>query len=354
MQAGTSNLTTAMLVLIATILTIGMVWLGASVFAPLAFGLFIIALAWPMQERLQTVMPKALAFIITFVAVVIVLFGFVTLVGWAFGRVGRWMFADAARFQQLYDQVRVWLEGHGIAVDVLWADNFSVTWVLRTLQNLTGRLNTTFTFWFVTLVYVLLGLMEVGDMSRRIASLRNRVTARVLLEGSRLTSQKLRRYVLVRTAMSVLTGLLVWLFARAVGLSLAEEWGFIAFVLNYIPFLGPFIATLFPTLFAATQFDSWGSVVAIFLCFNVIQSVVGSYVEPHVSGSALSMSPIIVLFSVFFWAYLWGIFGAFIGVPISIAILSFCAQHPSSEWVSQLFGTQPRTDDQGSGISPGL
>jgi len=341
-QADTSNLTTAMLVLIAVILMVGMVWVGASVFAPLAFGLFIIALAWPMQARLQAFMPKTLALIVTFAAVVIVLFGFVTLVGWAFGRVGRWMFADAARLQQLYEQMRIWLEGHGIAVDVLWSDNFSVTWALRTLQNLTGRLNTTFTFWFVTLVYVLLGLMEVGDMSRRIAALRNRVVARVLLEGSNLTSQKLRRYVLVRTAMSALTGLLVWLFARAVGLSLAEEWGFIAFVLNYIPFLGPFIATLFPTLFAATQFDSWGTVLAIFLCLNVIQSLVGSYIEPRVSGSALSISPIMVLFSVFFWAYLWGVFGAFIGVPITIAILSFCAQHPSSEWVSQLFGSKPQ------------
>ncbi|MBB4003019.1 putative PurR-regulated permease PerM [Aurantimonas endophytica] len=59
---------------------------------------------------------------------------------------------------------------------------------------------------------------------------------------------------LLALAISVL---LVWGFAKLVGLPLAAEWGFIAFWLNHIPFLGPLVATVFPTLFAMTQFDSW-------------------------------------------------------------------------------------------------
>src|SRR3569623_466961 len=55
-----------------------------------------------------------------------------------------------------------------------------------------------------------------------------------------------------------------------------------------------------------------------------------------------SMSPALVLFSVFFWSYLWGIFGAFIGVPATIAILTFCAAHPSSLWLAELFGSPSR------------
>jgi AI-2 transport protein TqsA len=70
----------------------------------------------------------------------------------------------------------------------------------------------------------------------------------------------------------------------------------------------------------------------------VVQFVIGSYIEPRVSGSALSVSPFIVLLSVFFWTWMWGLFGAFIGVPITIAILTFCAQHPSTVWIAELFG----------------
>ena len=108
--------------------------------------------------------------------------------------------------------------------------------------------------------------------------------------------------------MSLITGVLVWALAWLSGLHLATEWGVIAFVLNYIPFIGPFIATVFPTLFALAQFASWQAALIVFACLNVIQFVIGSYIEPRVSGSALAISPFVVLFSVFFWTFLWGLF----------------------------------------------
>ena len=95
---------------------------------------------------------------------------------------------------------------------------------------------------------------------------------------------------------------------------------------------------MFPTLFALAQFDSWQSALIVFAGLNIVQFVIGSYIEPRLSGSALSISPSLVLFSVFFWAFLWGLFGAFIGVPIVIAALTFCAQHPSSRWIANLLG----------------
>lgn len=338
MQATRERIIDATQILIASLLFVATLAIASSIFAPIAFAFLIIALIWPVQRGLQAILPRFVALAISFLLVLLIILAFGWLVAWAFGQVGRWFIADAARFQQLYDQIRLWLEGHGIAVAVLWSENFGVGWVLRTVQTLSSRLNSTFTFWLIALVYVLLGLMEVEDFERRIKAMRNQTAAFVLLDGSRQTAAKIRRYMLIRTAMSVITGLLVWIFARAVGLSLAEEWGFIAFALNYIPFVGPLIATLFPTLFAFTQFDSWQAVLAVFICLNIIQFVVGSYVEPLVSGSALSMSPVVVLFSVFLWGSLWGIFGAFIGVPISIAVLTFCAQHPSSRWLPDLFG----------------
>ena len=99
--------------------------------------------------------------------------------------------------------------------------------------------------------------------------------------------------------MSAVTGLLVGAFAWLAGLPFALEWGVIAFVLNYIPFIGPFIATLFPTLLAMTQFESWPAVLGVFVCLNVIQFAVGSYIEPRVAGSMLSISPVVVLLSIF-------------------------------------------------------
>jgi predicted PurR-regulated permease PerM len=132
--------------------------------------------------------------------------------------------------------------------------------------------------------------------------------------------------------------LLVGVFAWVTGLQFAAEWGVIAFALNYIPFIGPFVATLFPTLLAMAQFASWQAVLGVFACLNIIQFVIGSYVEPRVSGNVLSISPVVVLFAVFFWTYLWGLYGAFIGVPIAIAALMFCGHYSSTRWIADLLG----------------
>ena len=90
--------------------------------------------------------------------------------------------------------------------------------------------------------------------------------------------------------MSLATGVLVWALASLAGLQFAREWGIIAFALNYIPFIGPFIATVFPTLFALAQFASWQAALAVFACLNVIQFVIGSYIEPRARRPRCSRS----------------------------------------------------------------
>ena len=311
---------------------------AASVFAPLVLALFIIAIVWPMQAWLETRLPQLIALAITLIVIVATCIVFASLVVWGFGRVGRAVVNDAARYQELYANLVMWLDGHGISVAGLWAEHFNVGWMLRAAQRLTGRINTTLSFWLITLTYVILGLLEITDFRRKADALANRDAARVLVDGSAATAVKFRKYLLVRTQMSAMTGLLVGVFAWIAGLQFAIEWGVIAFALNYIPFIGPFIATLFPTLLAMTQFHSWQGVLGIFICLNIIQFVIGSYVEPRLSGSMLSVSPLVVLFAIFFWTFLWGLFGTFIGVPITLAILTFCNQDPSSRWVADLFG----------------
>jgi predicted PurR-regulated permease PerM len=278
----------------------------------------------------------ALAIVVMLVGAVFAVFG--SIVAWGFGRIGRALIADAPRLQLLYVQAANWLDGHGIAVAGLWAEHFDIRWLVRILQSVSVRLNTMVSFWLVVLVYVLLGLLEIGPLARRIPTALKEDAARVLIVGSTLTAAKLRRYLLIRTIMSVATGGMVYVLAAALGLQLAAEWGVIAFTLNFIPFIGPFIATLLPTLYALAQFESLQWALVVFAGLNLIQFVIGSYIEPRVAGKKLAISPFVVLFSVFLWTFLWGLFGAFIGVPIAIAALTFCAQSRSAQWLAVLLG----------------
>jgi predicted PurR-regulated permease PerM len=324
--------------LIAVAVVLAALKVASAVFAPVAFALFLIALLWPLQRWLQDRMPRFVALAATVIVLVTTFVGFASLIAWGFGRVGRWVIANLGRFQAFYDRTVSWLEEHGIAVAGLWADYFNVGWLLGVMQRFTGQVNTTLSFWVVVLVYVILGLMEVDGTARKVQALPNRTIARLLGEGSAAAASKFRRYMAVRTLMSVLTGGLVWLIAVLFGLPLAPEWGVISFAFNYIPFIGPIVATVFPTLVAMVEFGSWQAVVAVLTCLYVVQSGVGSYVEPRLTGSALAMSPFVLLFAIFLWTFLWGLSGTFIGVPIAVAVLTLCAYHPDTRWIAILLG----------------
>ena len=325
----------------AVILVILFLYHTRPVFAPLAFALLVIAIVWPIQRALQTKVPKLVALALSMLVTFFIVTLFVSLIAWGFGRVARYIISDAAYFQALYSVAVLWLEQHGIVVASLWAEYFNMSWLIRIFQELLGTINSTLSFSVIVLIYVMLGLLEVDVVARKLETMKNQAVGQALLTGAREIAAKLRRYMAVRSFVSVATGLLVWGFASLAGLQLAAEWGVIAFALNYIPFIGPFVATVFPTLFAVAQFQSWEMVVLVFACLNLIQFLIGSYLEPRIAGSALAISPFVVLFAVFFWTFLWGISGTFIGVPIAIAMLTLCRQFPSSQWVVDLFGETP-------------
>jgi AI-2 transport protein TqsA len=185
--------------IIAVIMIAAAAFVASSVIAPLALALFIIAMVWPVQRALETMMPKLLALAITVLATIAVCLFFAYLVGWGFGRVGRSLIADAARYQAIYDSFVAWLESHGISIAGVWAENFSVSWMLRTAQHVTGRLNTTAMFWVIAFVYVMLGLLEVDDMNRKVKTLKNREASRIISQGCISVAAKIRRYMWVRT-----------------------------------------------------------------------------------------------------------------------------------------------------------
>src|SRR5262245_54587187 len=184
---GTSFGSRAAIGIIAAVLVAAALSQASQVFAPLAAALFIIAVVWPVQQRLQLWLPKLVALAITILVTVTVCFALASLAAWGFGRVARALLADIARYQALYMATVNWLDGHGVSLAAIWAEHFNVGWMLRATQYVTGRLNTTLTFWVIALVYVMLGLLEVETIKRRIERLQNRNAAAMLLDGSAAT-----------------------------------------------------------------------------------------------------------------------------------------------------------------------
>ncbi len=315
-----SRVSNAAVCLIAVLMSIGLLYLASSVFVPLAFALLILALVAPLQRALRPRLGSVLASTLTLLITICVVMLFLYLAAWGFNLVAQWIIANAGRLQRLFSVETAELHPHLALVQDMFLDNFNIYWLVRAIQEVLLRVNSLAGQIFLAFLFIMLGIFELDEAPARLRRLLPRAEQSVAVAAE--VARKLRRYMWIRTIASILTGITVWLFAIYAGLELATAWGGLAFLLNYIPFLGPLLATLFPTFFAYVQFESLQGTLVVFLILNVIQTGYGCYLEPRLAGNAFSMSPLMVMFAVFFWGLVWGIPGTFIGVPILIAATS--------------------------------
>jgi len=321
-------------ILLATLLVTVTLYLARVVFEPIAFALFGMALVWPFQKALEIRLPRPAALGLTILLTLLVILVLAAAIVWSIDDVVHWTIANVARFQALYARWTGWLDGHGIHVSE-GLGQYDVRTFVDVLQAIATEANRFVAFCIIVLLLMTFGLTELNSFRARLEALAPGIGQ----DASRMAAKiagKIRKYMLVRTLASAATGLAVFVFTISMGLELAIAWGIISFVLNYIPFLGTLVAVALPVLFASVQFESWQTVAFIFGGLYLIQFLIGSYLEPIVAGRTLEISPLVMLVAFFFWAFLWGIPGAFIGIPVTIALLAICEQNPSLNWLARL------------------
>lgn len=125
------------------------------------------------------------------------------------------------------------------------------------------------------------------------------------------------RYLVIKTAISLATGVIVWGFLAAVDVRFAFIWGLLAFLLNYIPNIGSVIAAV-PPLIQALLFNGFGDALVVAAGFIAINLVIGNMLEPRVMGRGLGLSTLVVFLSLIFWGWLMGPVGMLLSVPLTI------------------------------------
>ncbi|MFT4833519.1 MAG: AI-2 transport protein TqsA [Marinoscillum sp.] len=127
-------------------------------------------------------------------------------------------------------------------------------------------------------------------------------------------------YIKVKTVVSLMTGLGIGLISWFFGIQYAILWGILGFVLNYIPYVGSLIAIVPPLLIGGLTADSVSEFFFLFLALEGVQLVMGSVIEPKMTGNLLSINTVTILFSLVFWAFLWGTAGMLLSVPLTFLI----------------------------------
>jgi predicted PurR-regulated permease PerM len=152
----------------------------------------------------------------------------------------------------------------------------------------------------------------------------------------------IRKYIGVKSLASLLVGAASGACLALFGVDFALLFGFLTFVLNFVPVIGSVIAVILPELVCLIQFGSWSRTLWLLLALLVLQNTVAYLFEPKVLGIRLKVSVPIVFLSLFFWGWLWGAPGILLALPLTTAVKIVMEDIPGLRPFALLLEKAPR------------
>lgn len=199
------------------------------------------------------------------------------------------------------------------------------------LSGLINKVITAFSAIFGNLIqiflYVLFLLIDQQFFNAKLNALfpkiENRIKAEHILTS---ISKSVRTYISITTVISIITGLITYIICEFFSLHGAVLWGFIAFVLNFIPTIGSIITIIIPTIFALVQFSDLSQVLFLFVSLAMIQFITGNIIYPKLMGNKLNISQFVVILSLVIWGAMWGTVGMFLSIPLMMILMIILSQ----------------------------
>lgn len=150
--------------------------------------------------------------------------------------------------------------------------------------------------------------------------------------------KSINRYLVIKTGMSALTGVLAGIFLAIMGVPFAALWGLVAFLLNYIPTIGSILAAIPAVLLALVELGTDGA-VGVGIGYVVLNVGVGNVLEPRLMGRGLGLSALVIFISLAFWGSVLGVGGALLSVPLTVAVKIALSVREDTRWLAVLMGS---------------
>ena len=196
-----------------------------------------------------------------------------------------------------------------------FVDELNFTKIFTDALNLLTSFASNFS---LIILYLIFFILEENFFKMKILKLFNKSSSRNIFERIR---KEIFGYFQIKTFTSILTGIFTFLLLFLFNSDLAILFGLLAFVLNFIPFLGSLISILLPFLFSMVQFLDFFQPLMILVFSFLIQILIGNIVEPKLMGKSLNLSPLVMLLTLGLMGKLWGISGMFLSIPILVILL---------------------------------
>ena len=278
-------------------------------------------------------------------AVLVVLAGMITILLMIGGLVGSSLarFSDSLPFYQSrigeeIQALKAFLANKGFAIK----DNSVLEYVnpgaiMNLTAGLLSGLTSTLSSIFLILLTVTFILLEISSFPIKLRAILNDPKA----DFSNLKKfiVEINHYLVIKTGISVSTGILIGIWLSILGVNFPVLWGFIAFLLNYVPNLGVIIAAFPAVLLTLIQFGP-GYALLVAAGYLAVNFLVGTIVEPKLVGRGVGLSTLVVFLSLIFWGNLLGLIGMVLCIPFTMTLKFVLESNEETRWIAVLLGPE--------------
>lgn len=325
------------------LLVIGLSLVGMALAKPVVlivlWAVLLAMLLAPFDRVMHRALPERIAWARHLVMVLVILLGGALFAGAIAGGV----FMAAERFsesEQSFNELQEQLDGYAQRIGL---ESFSpaegeslLTAAVSYARSLAAGAVAIVAGFVVVLFLTLLAHGEMPDGRGRLQrAFGSHGAERVIHTLSRIASE-IRAYFIVRTVVSLISGVATALLLLALGIDLWWAFGLLVFVLNYVPNLGSIISSIPPIVYALTQ-HGWTKALLVAGGILLIEQTIGNFIDPKLMGRYLNLSPFAVLTAVLLFTLVLGVSGALLAVLVLIGLLVACEQSPKLRpWASIL------------------
>lgn len=226
------------------------------------------------------------------------------------------------RADRLLVQSSEWLTDFGYDADSLRAI-FDPAEALGYVQVVLTALGGILSRYFLIMLLVIFILVDVPRISRSNHS----TTAEIM--------RTVQHYFAIKTFTSMLTGILIAFWLLLLDVQYPWLWGFLAFLLNFVPNIGSVLAAI-PAVILSLLFDGVSTALIVMFGYAVINIGVSNGLEPRIMGQQLGLRFVWIFVSLIFWGWILGPVGMLLAVPLTMTVRIISETHPDTRWIARM------------------
>jgi AI-2 transport protein TqsA len=280
-------------------------------------------------------MPQSIALIVVIVTVVVIMFVLAVIIVVSLQNVVQALPTYQERIADLQDEITSALANRGVdTADIKDLEIFSPEKLVNVGVEAASTIAAAMSSWFFMLLLATYMLLEASDFPRKIE--------KTLKFGSAMPERfyklnvAVRSYIFMTVWLGALNAILITILLYALGVDYALLWGILTFLMSFVPYIG-FIIALIPPTFMSLLESGWKEALVVIIGFIILNTLTDSILKPKVMGKGLDLSPVVIMLSLFIWAWVLGPVGALLAVPLTIIVKElFLEASDDTKWISNL------------------